>query len=355
MAELRATFHFRVRGLLIEAGLLGTSHELSADPYRIVLTLPSSELSKEEPGEEQLIRTGFPAEEPAPRTIGGFVTGGVRVVPSRDLARVELIRVEVFLPAEISAADFEDEERTDWTVFQDPAFDLLGEALTAAQIKAGHFLDWIRVAGNQHWLGLSGLEPEPIGIAELVDMDAFTRIPVTLSTTPTVLRQVAESQVLNAAALSGFAASAQAGRPSLAASLLADAAHYAWDAEPPDSDRAILIAAIACEVRVKDALRAGVEGVSAGLIDLLLDHPRDWSMAAAALWHKPLKVIFGHSLSDEESAVFQEIERLFARRNRIAHRGETTDNEAAMESVRAVSKAFKWLRGVSSSADDERS
>lgn len=122
------------------------------------------------------------------------------------------------------------------------------------------------------------------------------------------------------------------------------------DAESPDSDRAILIAAIACEVGVKDALREGVEGVSAGLIDLLLENPRDWSMTAAALWDKPMKVVYGRSPREEERLIFRQAENVFTRRNRIAHRGETYENGIAMDAVKTVSDAFRWLRGISSDA-----
>jgi hypothetical protein len=350
VAELRATFHFRVHGLLIDIALLGTSYDIVSTPDRVVVTFPSTVESKTTPRDQELISRSFTAEQPAPRVIGGFVTGDVSVGPSEGLARVELLRVQVFRSTEVSASGFEDEQRMDWTPVEHSASEVLWEALPIAQSALGQFLDWVRVRGDQHWLGLLGIEPEPVGVAELDDVDAFALLPVTVSTTPIVFRRVEESQVLSMESLREFAHAAREGPPSLASSLLADAAYYGWDAEPPDSNRAILIAAIACEVRVKDALRSGVDGVSAGLVDLLLDNPRDWSLAAAALWHKPLGIVYGRSLSDDDSGLFKEVERLFTRRNRIAHHGDMFDEAAAKESVRAASKAFAWLRGVTDDA-----
>jgi hypothetical protein len=52
---------------------------------------------------------------------------------------------------------------------------------------------------------------------------------------------------------------------------LADALHFAW-AHPPDLPRAVLLAAIACEVKVKQILRERTTSSIRPMIDVLLEN-----------------------------------------------------------------------------------
>lgn len=324
VSELRARYHFRVRQLLVKPDLLGTSHEFSEGAARVVVTFPIAETE----GDEGAPLPQFPAEEPPPAEIGGFITSsGPSFAPSDVLARVDALRVDVFVSAAgISAARFRDDEVTDWTGRQGNATDVLWRNRDVAESAVERLLEWIRTEGNQHWLGLAGAAPEAVGHAELVDVAGWTRIPVTVSIEPVVLKQVSEEQVLSAGRLAVLLSIASKGaRPSLADSILVDAAFYASDAEPPDPMRAVLTAAIAVELKVKQTLLEAAEGPLRELVAVLFESPRDYSLAAVALFDKPLRIVLGVSLRESDKALYKRIETLFKRRNDVAHRGKAID------------------------------
>lgn len=343
VAQLRATYHFRVNNLLVRPDLLGTSYELADEPGRIVLTLPiGGETARTATGES--VHALFPIDEPPLRQIGGLVTSSVSAEPSSDLVRVELVRAQVYVASDLSAAAWESDSGYREEAFEGPASHLLWDGLASAQVAVGGFLEWVRVAGQQHWLGPAAREPEPTGPADLVDTEAWALLPITIDTDRVIFRRVADSQVLDEASINSLADRSRLASPTLATRLLADAAHFAFEVDPPDTDRSILVAAIACEVGIKDVLRATATGSSSDLLDLLLSNPRDWSMAAAAIWHKPAKVVLGRSLLESDKPLYRELELLFRRRNRIAHRGESFSKEEARSCVDAAARALRWLR-----------
>ena len=114
------------------------------------------------------------------------------------------------------------------------------------------------------------------------------------------------------------------GTPSLAELLLAEGRHYIWKPERLAPDRAILMAAIACELAVKTALGELADPDDLVWVDLILDNPRDISVAAVNLWNKAMKAATGHSLSVENGALLQKrLETLISKRNGIVHRDDT--------------------------------
>jgi hypothetical protein len=275
-------------------------------------------------------------------------------VGSGGLARVDVLRVDVLVPSEgISAAQFRDDEITDWTGRQRAASDVLWRNRDVAEAAVERLVEWIRTEGNQHWLGLAGAPPEPVGHAELVDVAEWTRIPVTVKIEPLVLRQVSEEQVLNEDRLAPLlAVTSKGARPSLAHSVLVDAAFYASDAEPPDPTRAVLTAGIAVELKVKQTLLEAAEGQLRELVALLIESPRDYSLAAIALFDKPLRIVLGVSLRNSDKELYRRIDTLFRRRNDVAHRGKPIGEGEATELVATAYSAFRALRGVAAEAAD---
>ena len=156
----------------------------------------------------------------------------------------------------------------------------------------------------------------------MVDLDAGRRLPWPAQ--PEGSFRVVEREVpLNAERLAALRDLVESNAsPELGDVLLADARFVADTAEPPDPSRALLIVAVACEVKIKSFLRASANRDQAPLLELLLSHPRDWSLAAAALFDKPLKIVAGRSLKDEPGDLWKRIDKLFQRRNALAHRGK---------------------------------
>lgn len=142
------------------------------------------------------------------------------------------------------------------------------------------------------------------------------------------------------------AAVASLGRPSelpLGRTLLAEAGHLASYTMIPHASRALLMAAVACEVHVKAALRTAAAAEQAPLVDLLLENPRDWTLAAAGMFDKLADATAGRSLRKEAPETYKAVVALFEARNRLAHRGEIPTRAEARAHVAAAEAAFQWL------------
>lgn len=255
MARLRGTFHFALRELLVDPALLGTARELSVNDRRVRIVLPLESRREEDDPQpsEQDLDALFPARDPTPDLPGtAHVYTSVSAIPSGEIAHLQTVRVEVFFEGQVSADDFVEHGQPKESPAFDPALDDLHRAEEAAREALERLLEWIRVRGGQHWLGLGTEPPEGVGQAQLVDLDAGNRLPVTSSLPVVLIHQIRDEQVLGSELL--YEAISLVNRreePPLADSLLADAIFMAQDAEPTDLPRALLIAAIACEVKIK--------------------------------------------------------------------------------------------------------
>jgi len=128
------------------------------------------------------------------------------------------------------------------------------------------------------------------------------------------------------------------GDPPAAEALLADARFLASGADTIDAQRAVLLAAIACEVKAKRVVieraeperRQGLGGVSD--LDRVIDR----------FYHQA----FGVSLRLSNQALFMKAKRLSALRNKIAHEGETVDRDECNQLVLAATQIFDWLDAI---------
>ncbi|WP_341718839.1 hypothetical protein QQG74_03415 [Micromonospora sp. FIMYZ51] len=128
------------------------------------------------------------------------------------------------------------------------------------------------------------------------------------------------------------------GEPPAAEALLADARFLAGGADTVDAQRAVLMAAIACEVKAKRVVieranperRQGLGGVSN--LDEITD--RFYQQA------------FGVSLRLSNQALFIKAKRLRTLRNKIAHEGEAVDRDECDQLVLAATQIFAWLNAI---------
>jgi hypothetical protein len=127
--------------------------------------------------------------------------------------------------------------------------------------------------------------------------------------------------------------------------LLADAQALIREARNrAQARRPILMAAIACEVKVKQRLRDLVSAEARKLLDIIIDNPRDVTYQAVALFGKGLEAVCGRSLSKEDRALYSKIDKLFQVRNKIAHEGLIpVDHEEARRLIIGAKRAFDWL------------
>jgi hypothetical protein len=346
MTRIRATFHYAIRDLVVRRDFLGATMNVTIDDHDVVVTLPldgeDDERAKSGPDYDEY-HERFPVRDEIPQAEG---TKQIFVVMSDNAAEspltsVDLLRVEAInCDASFGAPDFSGYGAPEDV--QERARAEVERAAKAADTAVERLLAWTRVKQGQTWLGLAGEQAHRVGSEEIVDLDAPGRLPwpARIDMSINVVERGSEWSADTVGDLCSLAESGE--DPALADTLLADARFLAKAAEPRDPSRALLIAAIASEVKIKTVLPALASAEQVPLVELLLSR----RMAAAALFDKPLRIVAGESLKDHDDALYDRVDKLFKRRNALAHRGVIPTDEEALDGVCAAAEVFPWLDGL---------
>jgi hypothetical protein len=226
----------------------------------------------------------------------------------------------------------------------------LNEALEIALSVAEDFLAWLRVKGGQFWLAPSHEPPETTGTADLLDIESGRRVPNIGYAI--VLYGKSEESALSREVLSDIIGRLGEGQKAPSADLLlADAqetlagtgSESVLAASRRDVRRAVLLAAIASEVKIKRTLREKTPEHRKALIDVLLTNYREVDIAIAQLPHKAMKAAVGRSLRDHAPDLFKAVVQLFTARNQIAHYGNDPSLREARDAVTAAVQLSEWL------------
>ena len=110
-----------------------------------------------------------------------------------------------------------------------------------------------------------------------------------------------------------------------------------------DGRRAVLLAAIAAEVRIRDALREKTPASREELVEVILKNYREIDIAIGQLPHKVMKAAVGRSLQEDDSELFGRVQALFQLRNEVAHWGIEPTKEKARDAVLAANALAMWL------------
>ena len=331
MTALRAIFNYEADGIWLRRELLGTSHSFERDGRRVTITFPRDETDLQ----TYQLREG----EFHLATAGGAGT----VDDPKQALGVLIFRVEVYIEGDVSAAEF-DEPDEDNTLAK-RATAIFDEAAKIGDAAVRDVLASIRALHSQSWLGLSTMPPRREGIASLVEVATERRLPIG----PTMSIGAQLKSIESALTPEQFAeimSRLERGEAApIAETLLADAEYLAWGVHAaPDALRAVLMAAIACEIKVKENLRSRIDDDKLPLLDFILENPREVTVTAAdGLFNTLMLVAQGRSLRTDNRDLFKKVVELFEVRNRVAHRGEWPDAEKARELVRAARSAFSWL------------
>ena len=113
-----------------------------------------------------------------------------------------------------------------------------------------------------------------------------------------------------------------------------------------DPLRALLLSAIACEVKVKTRLAQLAGPETAALVEIITSNPREVAQSVSQLLHKPYRAVTGRSLRDDDAPLHDEVELLFKRRNDAAHRGKLPPSDEAFNPVATASRLFDWLNAL---------
>jgi hypothetical protein len=330
MTKLLAVFVFEIR-LWVRRETLGFHQTLERGGLTVALTLPRS------PDD---FRTWGLLENQEYRAVG-LPSAGTEDDPEQ-IVTANVIRVVVETEGEVTAADFDDEER--YREAADRALPIFDRANDVARAVANDLLAWTRSQYRHSWLGLSHEPAQEIGPASLIEAESGRRFPIGHSYHG-VSQMRNTDLALGLSELQALLGSVGAEEsPPIPESLLSDAQFLAWELDPPDATRAVLMAAIACELKVKKSLQERCPDDQADLLDFVLENPREITVTAAdGLFDKLMEVAQGRSLRKADPELFKRIRRLFEVRNNIAHRGIAPASEEASGLVRAARDAFTWL------------
>ena len=322
---MQSHFHFSVSGLLVHGDLLGTSTGFDIAGRTVTLTFPASE-------------TDFGVR---PDDLDMYTLGGGMKHSDTDVwltRSVQLIRVTVELEIPMPTGDTS--EVSPEVINQTQA--RLADAAEVARAAMRRYLDFARTTMGQHWLGHSGKLPRVAWLTEVRDVATGERVrtgfqdPLQLfggghetAITSDIHRDLIDR-------VRGFE------EPSLPEVLLADAKYLAWRARPPQSREALLLAAIACEVAIRDCLRAACPEISRAVLEYAIASPRDVSVQAIGLFDKAALAVTGRSLRLEDKELYKQVDILFQNRNDVAHRGGEKTSEAVRGGIMAAANAIVW-------------
>jgi hypothetical protein len=333
VTNFRAVYYFAGNGLFVAGDTLGATYELTRNGTRVGIALPT----------DTEVYTGFPPAEPSPRS--GRVVAWEEDPPRTLAVTVDRFEVTVDVSAEA------------------PSGDLIAEAFPLAAEVAEEFLTWVRVGASQTWLPNEHEGVTLGGPTRLLHADTGKEVqPRVAWQPPHAVFGTPASESVDLETLNDLVGSIAAGvRPSVAATLLSDA--HGVMAPPPvvsaatadraDTAHAVLLAAVACEVHIKATLRNKATAQHLPLLDVILDSPREVSVAAGQLTDKPMKAATGHSLKEDDKPLFKKVvDKFFPIRNKVAHYGHKPSREETQLVLTTADELFLWLNGLPAATED---
>ena len=217
-------------------------------------------------------------------------------------------------------------------------------AREVAFVVARDFVDWIRVLRRQAWLPEHLQDLARVVAGGAVNEETGEALPLVVGTDMIAIDRPSGTEVDVAFAAELAVLLEKEERIPLPERFLADAEYFARRMRAAEVQRAVVLAAIATELKVKEVLRERASGgPSAPFVEIIVDNPRDVSVAVGGLFHKTMKATTGKSLQEEAPDLFSSVERLFTIRNRIVHSGNVPDPKEGKSVVDAAREAFRWL------------
>lgn len=328
MVDALFRMRFVIPQLWIGLDALGASFDFIWDGVVVRVTLPSDvDTFSDLPDGSQEARL--------PSLAG---SGPVFAEPNRDARTAALILFEVTVEAR---SEFPHPKPT---TFTDEMRQIVDAEISAvqpiAEAAASSFVRHLRAAApRQSWLGLSAHPPVQYGLAQLEYRDSGERIFGYGPRQSVIMRS---SQLrLDLADIEAVLEDVAARRePGISESLLADAWHLSDAEAANDQDRAILVAATACEVKVKQCIAERVHPSGKAMAKMILSRRSN----LRELVDEVLLATLGVSLKKENFELFKQVESLTIQRNAIVHGGRRNlQAEQPLMPAQVGSSLFEWL------------
>jgi hypothetical protein len=335
MTTLCVSSRFAVRGIWVRPEALGESFTWDVDGSRVTLTLPRNP--------EDFINT----DETEIPVVPAWVPTA-RIEGSGEAVSAQVFAVAVEFSGTLSASD---KERA--AVVRPEADDgyarefgraaqlLWSEGHDVALRMAHGWLAHVRVVSGQPWLGIAVEPPAQYGRSHIYDHEAGVRL---MSYGPEKKATIRSGQLaLSLDQLMQIHDHVAVERePSTAESLLADGRFLAQEAEVADLQRAVLVAAAACEIKSKQTMRQRIEPSKSDLLDLVLRRVSNLPQ----LLDSPLRAALGISLREADRDLYDRVSRLADVRNEVIHRGANVDEAEGWRLIVAAGQLFVWLDGL---------
>lgn len=212
-----------------------------------------------------------------------------------------------------------------------------GQALCDA--AAHEFMRWLRATTRQAWLGTIAEPPQQYGRGSLYYADTDQAI---FGMGPTQSLEIRSSRLrLEMGQLDGLAENMTNHLDiPVAQELLADAWHVGSGTGHVDFDRAVLLAAIACEVHTQEFLRQHVPAARKELLEVTLKRTSTLGVLLHAVFQAALNV----SLMESDRYLYNRIKALTTQRNNIVHEGRSKPKpELGAGPASIAQDLFDWL------------
>ncbi|MFJ6003923.1 hypothetical protein [Arthrobacter sp. NPDC092385] len=181
---------------------------------------------------------------------------------------------------------------------------------SSAEAAMRRFLEWVRALSRQPWLGLSADAPRQYGRGGVYYADSGEGIA---GVGPATSRTFISSRLrIGKSHLDAVMAGVQEGLvvPTSQA-LLADAWHLTEGTDQPDRNRAIILSAMACEIKAQEHLRAAANAHNEKIVHLLLHK----GSTLHYLLNDVMLAVCGTTIKESEAVLWKHVQALSANRN----------------------------------------
>lgn len=258
-------FYFEVDGIRVERGVAGKSVTTVVNDLDVRVDFPSeqdpftyayAETSTKKVENGEIFEDAEPQGRPP------------ALEPSGEYLSVRVLRVVV-------NADAPDDLRHVPDLSDNPDLaQLRARMRPAATVVVERLTQWVRSSKGQVWNPPSSAVRRQIGSEQMVDLETMEALPIMWFAAGNFHVLPRDTEMLEAD-FDDLGTALKSEQP-LWSQVLSDARYYAtWSSEWSAPQKAVLFAAIASELAVKDALRAEGDVRVQEMIEILLENPRD--------------------------------------------------------------------------------
>lgn len=271
-------------------------------------------------------------------TPSAFPVSGVYEEPNWDsrTVAVRLVVISVVFDTDLPPGRPKNPFEGEYGVMLNLAYE---RGRTRAEATMQSFLEWLRALSRQPWLGLVADSPMQYGRGGVYYAESGEPIA---GLGPTVSRTFISSRSrIDVSRLQLVMNGVESGREvSPSQALLADAWHLTEGTDRPDGKRAVILAAIACEIRVQEHLRAAANELNAAMLHLLLSKGSSFHYLFVDL----MQAVCGISLDKADPDLWTHVQDLSANRNSLVHEGlPSSKRPMRLGAPDIAQRVFDWL------------